>query len=310
MRWSAVAKDSLSLVVVRLVTAIPRLTSRYRGTYVRRRSRAGGISREASDLQSDPSGARSQEPGSIGLAGPNLAALVAAKESDPPLVSEHGTLLSSPSEFASPGIAPDAAASKKGLDYRLARTVDDRLAPSGSFIRLMCRAGLGESHSSGMRVTPHQIEPTSQIFVGLLRDEVARTVSLIGDGQLGLPMESMFAGEVRELRESGQRLAEVSCLADRRQDTRRFLATFRELTRLMAQFARYEGIGNLLVTVNPRHVRFYTHYLGFVPVSRRIADCPHVKNRPAVCAAAGICPHRSRAARLLRRLFRLLGRSL
>jgi hypothetical protein len=87
---------------------------------------------------------------------------------------------------------------------------------------------------------------------------------------------------VQELREAGERVCEVSCLADRRQDVKRFLPTFREMTRLMAQFARYEGIGSLLITVNPRHVKFYTHYLGFVPISRRVADCPHVQNRPAI----------------------------
>src|SRR4051794_20560560 len=117
---------------------------------------AGGISREASDLQSDPPRARSQELGSVGLAGPNLAAFVAARESDPPPVSEQGTLLSSPFEFAPPGIAPDAAASKKGLDYRLAHTVDDRLGAFRLIHTAYVRAGLSESHPSGMRVTPHQ----------------------------------------------------------------------------------------------------------------------------------------------------------
>ncbi|HEY2893451.1 MAG TPA: hypothetical protein VGJ16_04540, partial [Pirellulales bacterium] len=68
----------------------------------------------------------------------------------------------------------------------------------------------------------------------------------------------------------------------RRTDSRRFLKTFCELTRLMAQFARYEGIESLLITVNPRHVKFYTQYLGFAPISRRIAVCAYVQNRPAV----------------------------
>jgi hypothetical protein len=77
-------------------------------------------------------------------------------------------------------------------------------------------------------------------------------------------------------------VSEVSCLADRRQDGRRFLATFRDLTRLMAQFARYEGIESLLVTVHPRHARFYTKYLGFTPLSERVASCPYVHDHPAV----------------------------
>jgi hypothetical protein len=168
------------------------------------------------------------------------------------------------------------------LEYRLARNTDERLGAFRLIHQAYVRAGLGEASPLGLRVTPYQVLPTSQIFVGVLRDEVVSTVSLIGDGELGLPMETMFGDEVRELRTSGERLAEVSCLADRRQDARRFLATFGQLTRLMAQFARYEAIGSLLITVNPRHVKFYTQYLGFVPISRRIADCPYVQNRPAV----------------------------
>jgi hypothetical protein len=169
-----------------------------------------------------------------------------------------------------------------GLQYGLARTTEERLGAFRLIHQAYVRAGLGQPLPLGLRVTKYQIQPQSQVFVGVLAGEVVTTVSLIGDGPLGLPMETMFAPEVALLREQGERVCEVSCLADRRQDVRRFLPAFRDMTRLMAQFARYQGIGSLLITVNPRHVKFYTHYLGFVPISRRITDCPHVQNHPAV----------------------------
>ena len=168
------------------------------------------------------------------------------------------------------------------LQYGLARTTEERLGAFRLIHHAYVRAGLGQPSPLGLRVTKYQIQPQSQVFVGTLAGEVVTTVSLIGDGTLGLPMETMFGPEVAQLREEGERVCEVSCLADRRQDVRRFLPAFRDMTRLMAQFARYEGIGSLLITVNPRHVKFYTHYLGFVPISRRITDCPHVENHPAV----------------------------
>lgn len=177
----------------------------------------------------------------------------------------------------SPGTSP-----LRELTYSLARESDERLGAFRLIHDAYVRAGLGQPTPSGMRVTPYQILPTSQIFVGKLGDQVVSTVSLIGDGELGLPMETIFGAEVRALRQQGERLAEVSCLADRRQDSRRFLATFRQLTRLMAQFARYEGIQSLLITVHPRHVRFYQDLLGFVPISDRVAACPFVRGNPAV----------------------------
>jgi hypothetical protein len=168
------------------------------------------------------------------------------------------------------------------LTYGLARESEERLGAFRLIHDAYVRAGLGQPTPSGMRVTPYQILPTSQIFVGKLGEQVVSTVSLIGDGELGLPMETIFGPEVSALRQQGERLAEVSCLADRRQDGRRFLSTFRQLTRLMAQFARYEGIQSLLITVHPRHVRFYQDLLGFVPISDRVASCPYVRGNPAV----------------------------
>jgi hypothetical protein len=164
----------------------------------------------------------------------------------------------------------------------LARESEERLGAFRLIHDAYVRAGLGQPTPTGMRVTPYQILPTSQIFVGKLGDQVVSTVSLIGDGELGLPMETIFGPEVQTLRQRGERLAEVSCLADRRQDGRRFLSTFRQLTRLMAQFARYEGIQSLLITVHPRHVRFYEELLGFLPISDRVASCPYVRGNPAV----------------------------
>lgn len=190
--------------------------------------------------------------------------------------------VASPRDWGEDIAAGHRLGSPQGLVYGLARESEERLGAFRLIHDAYVRAGLGQPHPLGMRVTPYQILPTSQIFVGKLRDDVVSTVSLIGDGELGLPMETIFGPEVDALRQQGERLAEVSCLADRRQDGRRFLATFRQLTRLMAQFARYEGIQSLLITVHPRHVRFYQDLLGFVPISDRVALCPYVRGHPAV----------------------------
>lgn len=178
--------------------------------------------------------------------------------------------------------APVEPDSQTGLDYRLARQSAERMGAFRLIHDAYVRAGLGHATETGMRVTPYQILSTSQIFVGMLEREVVSTVSLIGDGELGVPMDVMFREDVDELRRAGRRVAEVSCLADRRRDSKRFLSSFRELTRLMAQYARSEGIDTLLITVHPRHAKFYAHYLGFETLTERVAECPHVEDRPAV----------------------------
>src|SRR5207247_832461 len=82
-------------------------------------------------------------------------------------------------------------------------------------------------------VTKHQLCDTSQIFVGLSYDQVVSTVTLVADGERGLPMETMFDQELATFRAEGRRVAEVSCLADRRAEPRRFLEAFSQLTRMM-----------------------------------------------------------------------------
>jgi hypothetical protein len=171
---------------------------------------------------------------------------------------------------------------ERTLVYRIASSLEDRAGAFQLVYQSYLRSGLGSPNLYRMRVTPHQLCDSSQIFVGLLEDQVVSTVTLVGDGRMGLPMETMFGQEIDNFRGEGRRVAEVSCLADRRQDPRRFLETFSQLTRLMAQFARYEGIHNLLISVHPRHARFYTRYFGFRPISNRVASCPHVQDQPAV----------------------------
>ena len=179
-------------------------------------------------------------------------------------------------------LQPTEPTTERKLDYRIASSLKDRAGAFQLVYQSYLRSGLGAPNLYRMRVTPHQLCDTSQIFIGLLETQVVSTVTLVGDGRQGLPMETMFDQEINQFRAEGRRVGEVSCLADRRQDPRRFLETFSQLTRMMAQFARYQGIHNLLISVHPRHARFYSRYFGFRPISDRVANCPHVQDHPAV----------------------------
>jgi hypothetical protein len=143
------------------------------------------------------------------------------------------------------------------------------------------RSGLAEPNPFGMRVTPYHLLPTTEVFVAQLRDEVICTVSLVRDGDCGLPMQSIYGAEVQARRSAGLQLAEVSCLADRRKDPERFFPLFIALSRLMVQCARCRGVDQLLVTVHPRHARFYRRYMAFEVFGDEKAY-PVVCNNPAV----------------------------
>ncbi len=101
-------------------------------------------------------------------------------------------------------------------------------------------------------------------------------------------MEAVFPDEVAARRAAGIGLAEVSCLADRRQGTARFFGLFCELSRLMAQLARKTGVDELVVVVNPRHAPLYRRYMAFEQIGeerrlRRGARIPGRSPQPQFC---------------------------
>lgn len=141
-------------------------------------------------------------------------------------------------------------------------------------------AGLCGPNPHAMRVTPYHLLPTTTVFVALYQGEVIFTMSVIGDGERGVPMEGTFPDEIGALRAKGVRFGEVSCLADRRRNMARFLALFTRVARYVLQFTRQEGM-QLVMAVHPRHGRFYERLLGFEQFG---GERPYetVLNKPAV----------------------------
>lgn len=169
-----------------------------------------------------------------------------------------------------------AETEETGIVYKVAADERERDAAFRLLYRSYVRSGLIQPNHHEMRVTPYHLLPSSAVFVAILRQEVICTVSLIGDGELGLPMESIYADEVSQLRGQGAVLAEVSGLADRRQNMQRFFPVFLRLVGVLCPYAKQQGIKQLVVAVHPRHARFYQRFLRF----ERIGD---KKNYPQVC---------------------------
>jgi len=146
------------------------------------------------------------------------------------------------------------------------------------------RCGLIEPNPFRMRVTPYHLRETTEIFVAILGGEVTCTLSLVRDGELGLPMESIYGEEVAWRRAQGVSVAEVSCLADRRHNLVRSLSVLVQVMGLMAQSARRRGVDELLIAVHPRHAEFYERFIGFQVIGEE-REYERVCNKPAVALA-------------------------
>jgi hypothetical protein len=175
----------------------------------------------------------------------------------------------------------DARRDVSGFEFKVANTPAERRDAFRLVYDAYLRAGLARPNPHRVRVTPYHLLPTTHVFIARYQGEVISTLSLVGDNELGLPMESVYGAEIDRRRTLGLSISEVSCLADRRSSRREFLTVFCGLSRVMAQFARRQGYDQLLVVCHPKHSAFYIRYLGFEVIGG-LTECPHVLNKPAV----------------------------
>lgn len=183
--------------------------------------------------------------------------------------------------MASSSISAIASSECAEISIKVASTRRERQGAFQLAYNSYHRAGLCDQCVEQLRITPHQLLTTTDIIVAELRGEVISTLSLVRDGELGLPLEAIYPDVVDRKRAAGLKLAEVSCLADRRKDAARFFGLFCELARVMVQMAHREAVDQLLIAVHPRHARMYCRAMAF----RQVGDnrgYPAVKDNPAV----------------------------
>lgn len=163
---------------------------------------------------------------------------------------------------------------------KIAGNLADRSAAYGLVYRNYRRKGLVVPNRYQMRVTPFHLLPTTNTLCAVQHGRVACTLTVVGDGELGLPMESVYGEEVDNARRQGLCVGEVSCLASQEMSTREFLPIFIEITRWLMQHARAYGMDQLLITIHPKHGRFYERFMGFRQIGPERAH-PSVGGAPA-----------------------------
>ena len=105
------------------------------------------------------------------------------------------------------------------------------------------------------------------------------TISIGFDSKEKLLVDTLYGAEVDQLRTRGARLCEFTRLAvDRNEQSREVLAMMFHIAYMYAR--RFAKCTDLLIEVNPRHVRFYCAMLGFEVIGNE-RTCPRV-NAPAV----------------------------
>jgi len=152
--------------------------------------------------------------------------------------------------------------------------------------RLVYRSYLSRGYAAPdpteIRLSVHNVLPETLTFVGILRDDVIATVTLMPDSDLGLPMDGVYRKELDALRREGRRLCEVSMLADRRMEIKRTLPMLLSLMKLVFDYTtEVLHHTDLCITINPRHDAFYKRYLRFTDLAGE-RSYPNVQGHPAL----------------------------
>lgn len=153
--------------------------------------------------------------------------------------------------------------------------------------RVYRQHGLADGNEAGLRVMRQHLCDDSSIFVVREFGRVVFTVTLVGDSEYGMPLESLFGDEVDSMRKQGIRLAEVSCLAHDSSITnsRARFSTLVQGISLLIQAARLRGVDRLLLAVHPRHAKVYERLFGCVMCSQT-KTYEAVRGNPAI-----LCMH-------------------
>jgi hypothetical protein len=172
------------------------------------------------------------------------------------------------------------------IDCRVATSRTDLEAAFRLVYAAYRTRNLTEGSPTGLRLTLHQLLPTSHVVLAERGNQLVATLSLVRDGGLGLPMESICGPEVAALRQRRETLAQVTSFAARTTPQLTSLAATRQALAFVAQLAVHHGVHRLLAAVHPHHARVYTRWAGFTRLGP-LRAAPDVRNHPAV--PLGVC---------------------
>lgn len=165
--------------------------------------------------------------------------------------------------------------------YKIAANQHEREAAFRLVYDAYRRQNIVEPNRFRMRVMPYHLLPTTDVLVALHRGRALCTLTLVGDADLGVPMEDVYADEVARRRRNGVNLGEASSLAIRRSDYQQLFPVFIRLTQLMFSCSGRRCMQQVVIAVHPRHARFYQRLMKFRVIGEQRAY-PRVGNQPAV----------------------------
>lgn len=178
----------------------------------------------------------------------------------------------------------------RSFHIKKASTTEEKNEASHLVYREYLKRGYCGENLEKMHSSPFLYQPRSRTFILKEKEKLVGTVGLIPDFVSGLPMESIFSDEIRELRMKGRTLAEVGFLALDTEHFGRSRFSLSNLRKLTASFKLFKAlfdharfvtqVTDLLIAVHPKHETLY-RYLKFERMGE-VKPYPGACNKPAL----------------------------
>lgn len=142
-------------------------------------------------------------------------------------------------------------------NIKIAETRDELSQSFALVYKEYLEAGyIANPHPSEMHFSAFNFLPSTCVFIFRSYLTVISTLTQIFDTPLfGLPMDSLYKGELDALRSQGRKITELSALATPKEVRWCNLMIF--LSRTMFEYSRMNRVDDICIMVNPKHVSFY-----------------------------------------------------
>lgn len=180
---------------------------------------------------------------------------------------------------------------------KIANTLEEREAVYNLGYQVYLEKGFVNQNGSEWLIQNYDSNSDTVIFI--VQDKfknIAGSVTLVFDGNSKLPAEKIYANELKTLRNSGNKMVELSRLIinpEFRNSKEILVLLFNYLAIYIYHVKNYNS---LTIQVNPRHKNYYKMLLGFTEVGVE-KPCPHVQNAPAVLLYISAAYYRSELKR-------------
>ena len=171
---------------------------------------------------------------------------------------------------------------KSEFTIKIANTLEEREAVFQLGYQVYLEKGYVQENANQWLVQNYDFDAETVILIVQDKNKnIAGSVTIVLDGYSKLPAASIYGDEIKELKKSGNRMAELSRLVispEFRNSKEILVLLFNYLAIYIHHIRKYNCI---VVQVNPRHKSYYKMLLNFDEIGVE-KPCPHVQSAPAV----------------------------